>query len=637
MRNRRSLEAHNQFESGWVKTVLYYNPIDIPHCILKADVTPSQRVNDTPHHPWIGLHEKDRVVIAAHCDCMAGLGESCSHVAALWFKVEAAFYKKSANKKLYQQSKQNRYGAPRISTDKEEKKLLDSLVSCSLKPVGLSLPQQLTSLYKQEYASMTLTELNSEVEEIVTDAEVKYVVKSTVNQAACTAWFQMCAGHITSSRAHSILHTRLDHPSASLVKGICSDSCKLLHDAATTWGKEHETDALLAYSNIGGHTKFQLSKMGLCLCKEFPYIGASPDGLACCDCHASRVVEVKCPFTHRNSSLDTMRADPSFCLGKDLNLKCGHAYYAQIILFLPIEIKLGELVGQNGTWEQNGVILILYQIKFNATLYKIRAGFRNANAIWIQIWSQVEFTGKSMNCSLDKQWKYGSSTLGVETVDIPGGQLKISAGQNIGIYFPADAWMALRFKEVNPKYSLYGSPFIPGGGILSLGKYLNFYHIGYLNKLAIEFYLRSDQPLVTATIPTTETTTAATTTDMLDDITSTNIPHLLSLTGIKTNQVLIISIAVTFGVLLLFGITLGCVLFRRRRHEVEASNRHHEQVNTCYGMTLANADSRHVHQPGTKLTNAKDELNTLTTMGNIYNTVNSGIYFQLNEAEMVKY
>ena len=69
----------------------------------------------------------------------------------------------------------------------------------------------------------------------------------------------------------------------------------------------------------------------------------------------------------------------------------------------------------------------------------------------------------------------------------------------------------------------------------------------------------------------------------------------------------------------------------------EASNHHHEQVNTCYGMTLANADSRHVHQPGTKLTNAKDELNTLTTMGNIYNTVNSGIYFQLNEAEMVKY
>ena len=194
------------------------------------------------------------------------LGESSSHVAALLFKVEAAvrlgytrcgctelpcywnndfvkkvkpapvhciqFYKKSANKKLCQQSKQNRYGAPRISTDKEENKLLHSLASCSRKPVGLSLlkeqyqpfcwkttakleslGKQLTSLYKQEYASMTLTELNSEVEEIL----ASLVVTDAVNQAACTAWFQMHAGRITASRAHSILHTRLDHPSASAV------------------------------------------------------------------------------------------------------------------------------------------------------------------------------------------------------------------------------------------------------------------------------------------------------------------------------------------------------------------------------------------------------------------------------------
>ncbi|KAK2150081.1 hypothetical protein LSH36_424g00047 [Paralvinella palmiformis] len=55
-------------------TIVYYKPIDSPHCILKADVTPSQRVNDTPHDPRIGLHEKDRIVTAAHCDCMAGLG-----------------------------------------------------------------------------------------------------------------------------------------------------------------------------------------------------------------------------------------------------------------------------------------------------------------------------------------------------------------------------------------------------------------------------------------------------------------------------------------------------------------------------------------------------------------------------------
>ncbi|KAK2180565.1 hypothetical protein NP493_437g00005 [Ridgeia piscesae] len=234
MRNRRSLEAHNQFESGWVKTVRYFKPTDSPHCILKADVIPSQRVNDTPHHPWVGLHEKDRVVTAAHCDCMAGLGESCSHVAALLFKVEAAvrlgytrractelpcywnndfvkkvkpapvhsiqFYKKSATKTV---SQRNRYATPSIATDREKKQLLDSLANCSRQPVGLSLfeehchpfcwkataelerlPRYLTSLYKPGYASMTPTELHCEVEEIltsltVTDAELRYVDKST--------------------------------------------------------------------------------------------------------------------------------------------------------------------------------------------------------------------------------------------------------------------------------------------------------------------------------------------------------------------------------------------------------------------------------------------------------------------------
>ena len=93
------------------------------------------------------------------------LGESCSHVAALLFKVEAAvrlgytsractelpcywnndfvkkvkpapvhsiqFYKKSATKTV---SQRNRYATPSIATDREKKQLLDSLASCSRRP-----------------------------------------------------------------------------------------------------------------------------------------------------------------------------------------------------------------------------------------------------------------------------------------------------------------------------------------------------------------------------------------------------------------------------------------------------------------------------------------------------------------------
>jgi len=91
MKNRKSLEAHNQFSSGWVQTVFHYVPSSSSDIfIMKADVKPSQRLNDPPHTPWISINKTTTAVINAHCTCMAGLGESCSHVAALLFKVEAA-------------------------------------------------------------------------------------------------------------------------------------------------------------------------------------------------------------------------------------------------------------------------------------------------------------------------------------------------------------------------------------------------------------------------------------------------------------------------------------------------------------------------------------------------------------------
>ena len=39
--------------------------------------------------PWF-ISTEDGAVFAAHCTCMAGLGETCSHVASTMFYVEAA-------------------------------------------------------------------------------------------------------------------------------------------------------------------------------------------------------------------------------------------------------------------------------------------------------------------------------------------------------------------------------------------------------------------------------------------------------------------------------------------------------------------------------------------------------------------
>lgn len=47
----------------------------------------SQKLSEPPLRPWV-LIRKDGTVVTAHCTCMAGLGEACSHVAALLFAVE---------------------------------------------------------------------------------------------------------------------------------------------------------------------------------------------------------------------------------------------------------------------------------------------------------------------------------------------------------------------------------------------------------------------------------------------------------------------------------------------------------------------------------------------------------------------
>ena len=70
MKNYRSLEAHNYFVSGWVGTV-YHITTTKGSVLMKADVKPSQRMNDSPHHPWATVR-KDGSVISAHCDYMAG-------------------------------------------------------------------------------------------------------------------------------------------------------------------------------------------------------------------------------------------------------------------------------------------------------------------------------------------------------------------------------------------------------------------------------------------------------------------------------------------------------------------------------------------------------------------------------------
>ena len=66
-----------------MKTVKSYKPAAANGVvILKAEVVPSMRINNKSHEPWVVV-ALDGVVQCAHCTCMAGLGEVCSHVGAV--------------------------------------------------------------------------------------------------------------------------------------------------------------------------------------------------------------------------------------------------------------------------------------------------------------------------------------------------------------------------------------------------------------------------------------------------------------------------------------------------------------------------------------------------------------------------
>ena len=89
LKAKKSLDGYNFFVNGWVNgvTVLKVDNSSINYLFLST-VKHSQSVSLPPLRVWV-ITKSDGEVITAHCTCMGGLGEVCSHVAAVLFAAEA--------------------------------------------------------------------------------------------------------------------------------------------------------------------------------------------------------------------------------------------------------------------------------------------------------------------------------------------------------------------------------------------------------------------------------------------------------------------------------------------------------------------------------------------------------------------
>lgn len=79
-----SLEGYKYFVDGWVnKVVVWSVKSQSKACVVYGTVKHSQRLSASPLEAWAAV-ERDGLVICAHCNCMAGLGEKHAHMLLLF-------------------------------------------------------------------------------------------------------------------------------------------------------------------------------------------------------------------------------------------------------------------------------------------------------------------------------------------------------------------------------------------------------------------------------------------------------------------------------------------------------------------------------------------------------------------------
>ena len=199
-------------------------------------------MSEKPLTLWVIAEESGKVIVG-HCNCMAGLGESCSHVASLLWAVESGVRMRDSmtvtQKKAYwvipnvvkevpyapvskinfigRKGSQTQLRAAKSSsppppspsknipdvTDEEASQLFASLAKCSSKPAILSLvepycseyipksldeglPSSLSCLYKPEMLNFNYSELLLHAKEnpvTVTAEEIKNDEEKTRDQA----------------------------------------------------------------------------------------------------------------------------------------------------------------------------------------------------------------------------------------------------------------------------------------------------------------------------------------------------------------------------------------------------------------------------------------------------------------------
>ena len=138
-----------------------------------------------------------------------------------------------------------------------------------------------------------------------------------MNQSHSEAWFKERQWRITASYFGRVCKMRKSTSPVKLANAITTQCQKQLILLACSWGKDNEPIAVSAYIQHMTNCKriISVSPTGLRINPDFPYLGASPDGLVtdvdCPDPNGN--LEVKCPYKYRNLDPNQAAENKDFC------------------------------------------------------------------------------------------------------------------------------------------------------------------------------------------------------------------------------------------------------------------------------------------------------------------------------------
>lgn len=190
--------------------------------------------------------------------------------------------------------------------------------------------------YDKEYGPLATEpdldekECNEKMQEILMnlkkDAEnSEELERKTVGQHNNPLWQEKRLDRLTASLFGQVVKRKDHTPCHNLVKTVLYH--KEINCEGVAFGRVHEKTAILKYEEKTGN---KVEVCGLFLSPEYPFLGASPDGLV----GKEGLVEVKCLPSVAEKLEVALKNKKKLCLElnkkKEITLKMNHNYYYQI-------------------------------------------------------------------------------------------------------------------------------------------------------------------------------------------------------------------------------------------------------------------------------------------------------------------